>query len=119
LANVTHQWNYYAPAGNSVKFNAKNLEGIGLSLFFCRRIIEAHRRKVWATSMEGSGSIFFLPLLITIVPYFLSLLLSLKPMYTKPAKRCSITIPKMIEDVISIYEIEAAISTMHQTNTVT
>ncbi|MEO6730262.1 MAG: PAS domain-containing sensor histidine kinase [Ferruginibacter sp.] len=37
----------------------KNLEGIGLGLYLCRRIIEAHDGKVWAESEEGKGSTFF------------------------------------------------------------
>ncbi|MEP7142898.1 MAG: PAS domain-containing sensor histidine kinase [Ferruginibacter sp.] len=37
----------------------KNLEGIGLGLYLCRRIIEAHDGKVWAESEEGYGSTFY------------------------------------------------------------
>lgn len=37
----------------------KNLEGIGLGLFFCSRIIAAHGGKVWAESNEGDGSTFY------------------------------------------------------------
>ena len=37
----------------------KNLEGIGLGLFLCRRIIDAHHGKVWAESEEGKGSVFY------------------------------------------------------------
>lgn len=37
----------------------KNLEGIGLGLFLCRRIIDAHGGRLWATSQEGRGSKFF------------------------------------------------------------
>jgi PAS domain S-box-containing protein len=37
----------------------KNLEGIGLGLFLCRRIIDAHHGNVWAESEEGKGSCFY------------------------------------------------------------
>ena len=37
----------------------KNLEGIGLGLYICRRIINAHRGEVWAESEEGNGSTFY------------------------------------------------------------
>jgi PAS domain S-box-containing protein len=37
----------------------KNLEGIGLGLYLCRRIVEAHSGRVWAESEEGKGSTFF------------------------------------------------------------
>jgi signal transduction histidine kinase len=37
----------------------RDLEGLGLGLFLCQRIIRAHRGKVWATSEEGKGSTFY------------------------------------------------------------
>ncbi|MEO7312364.1 MAG: ATP-binding protein [Chitinophagaceae bacterium] len=37
----------------------KNLEGLGLGLYLCQRIISAHKGRVWAESEEGKGSIFF------------------------------------------------------------
>ncbi len=37
----------------------KNLEGVGLGLFLCRQIIQAHNGKVWAESKEGEGSTFY------------------------------------------------------------
>ena len=40
----------------------KNIEGIGLGLFFCSRIIGAHHGKVWAESSEGEGSTFYFSL---------------------------------------------------------
>jgi PAS domain S-box-containing protein len=37
----------------------RNMEGMGLGLFLCRRIIEEHDGRVWAESEEGKGSVFY------------------------------------------------------------
>lgn len=37
----------------------RNLEGLGLGLYLCQRIIIAHAGKVWAESEEGQGSTFY------------------------------------------------------------
>ncbi|MBC7422438.1 MAG: PAS domain-containing sensor histidine kinase [Ferruginibacter sp.] len=39
--------------------NTRNLEGIGLGLYLCRRIIFAHGGRVWVESKEGKGSSFY------------------------------------------------------------
>ena len=41
------------------------LEGLGLGLYLCRKIIEAHNGKVWAESGESSGSIFHFAIPVT------------------------------------------------------
>ncbi len=37
----------------------RNIEGIGLGLYLCHQIIQAHKGQVWAESEEGKGSTFF------------------------------------------------------------
>jgi PAS domain S-box-containing protein len=37
----------------------RNLEGIGLGLYLCHQIIQAHNGDVWAESEEGKGSTFY------------------------------------------------------------
>ena len=37
----------------------RNIEGIGLGLYLCERIINAHHGRVWAECEEGMGSTFF------------------------------------------------------------
>ncbi len=37
----------------------KNLEGVGLGLYLCRQIIQAHNGNVWAESEESKGSTFY------------------------------------------------------------
>lgn len=46
----------------------KNLEGIGLGLYLCRRLINAHDGRVWVESKEGEGSAFYfcIPLINTL-----------------------------------------------------
>ncbi|MEO6316189.1 MAG: PAS domain-containing sensor histidine kinase [Chitinophagaceae bacterium] len=48
----------------------RSLEGIGLGLFLCRRIIQAHGGEVWATSKDGQGSVFYFTLPMTANPNF-------------------------------------------------
>ena len=40
----------------------KSVTGTGLGLYICRQIIEAHRGKIWAESMPGQGTTFFIEL---------------------------------------------------------
>jgi signal transduction histidine kinase len=37
----------------------RNIEGIGLGLYLCKQIIEAHHGTIWAESREGKGSVFY------------------------------------------------------------
>ena len=37
----------------------RSLEGLGLGLYLCRMIIQAHKGKAWAESEEGKGSVFY------------------------------------------------------------
>jgi signal transduction histidine kinase len=42
--------------------NEKSVTGTGLGLYICRQIIEAHRGKIWAESIPGQGTTFFIEL---------------------------------------------------------
>jgi len=37
----------------------RNIEGIGLGLYLCKQIIQAHHGTIWAESKEGKGSVFY------------------------------------------------------------
>ncbi len=40
----------------------KSITGTGLGLYICKEIIEAHRGKIWAESIPGQGTTFFIEL---------------------------------------------------------
>ena len=40
----------------------RSLEGLGIGLFLCRQIIEAHKGRTWVESAEGKGSAFYFSL---------------------------------------------------------
>jgi len=42
--------------------STKNIEGLGLGLYLCKKIIKAHKGEVWVESQEGEGSTFFFSL---------------------------------------------------------
>lgn len=44
------------------------LEGIGLGLYLCNRIIEAHKGRVWVLSDEGKGATFYFAIPINNIP---------------------------------------------------
>src|SRR5215216_1361139 len=42
--------------------NERTVTGTGLGLYICKQIIEAHRGKIWAESVAGQGTTFFIEL---------------------------------------------------------
>ena len=42
--------------------NERTVTGTGLGLYICQQIIEAHRGKIWAESIAGQGTTFFIEL---------------------------------------------------------
>ena len=43
----------------------RELEGMGMGLYLCRRILQAHGGRVWAESQDGHGSVFYFSLPIS------------------------------------------------------
>ncbi len=41
---------------------SRSREGSGLGLSICRHLVNAHRGKIWAESVEGQGSQFYFTL---------------------------------------------------------
>jgi K+-sensing histidine kinase KdpD len=45
------------------KFASKSFQGVGLGLYICKSIIEAHEGKIWAENdKDGNGAIFYISL---------------------------------------------------------
>jgi signal transduction histidine kinase len=48
------------------KFASKSFQGVGLGLYICKSIIEAHEGKIWAENdKNGNGAIFYISLPLT------------------------------------------------------
>ncbi len=54
----------FRPFQQLEEFYTKKHEGVGLGLYFCKRIIEEHGGKIWAESEVGKGSRF-----VFVIPY--------------------------------------------------
>ena len=48
----------FDPFGRAENASSNHIQGMGLGLYICRQIIAAHKGRIWAESVVGSGTTF-------------------------------------------------------------